>query len=92
MVWAGKEFLCTMYYESVILQVCYTLCKKQEAKNGLVCFTWRFFVSSLQRDVLNRRVGAGATAPIFWLVTAMGPRIFDTDFLNNLILNKATSM
>ena len=84
MVWAGKEFLCTMYYESVILQVCYTLCKKQEAKNG---FTWRFFVSSLQRYVLNRRVGAGS---IFWLVTAMGLRIFDTDFLNTRILNKAT--
>jgi len=27
----------------------------------------------------NRRVGA----VIFWLVTAMGPRIFDTDFLNS---------
>ena len=38
---------------------------------------------------LSRCVGAWAADPIFWLVTAMGPRIFDTDFLNNHILNKA---
>ena len=39
-----------------------------------------FRLLTLNQDI-NRRVGAG---------TAMGPRIFDTDFLNNHGLNKPT--
>ena len=65
--------------------------------SGLTYYQATFFYKCFRRLYiwqisLFRRVetGAEAVAPIFWLVTAMGPRIFNADFLNNRILNKAT--